>query len=48
MPMIDEMRKGFELPVTAAGDVGEVSVGLNRQGGVADDDDDGSDDERVG
>ena len=40
--MIDEMRKGFELPVTAAADVGEVSVGLNRQEGVAEED------ERVG
>ena len=33
MPMIDEMKKGFELPVTAAADVGEFSVGLNRQKG---------------
>ena len=40
MPMIDEMKKGFELPVTAAADVGEFSVGLNRQGGVAEEGED--------
>ena len=43
MPMIDDMRKGFELPVPAAADVGEVSVGLNRKGVVADDDGDSLD-----
>ena len=41
--MIDDMRKGFELPVPAAADVGEVSVGLNRKGVVADDDGDSLD-----
>ena len=39
MPMIEEIRNGFELPVTAAANFEEDTVGLNLWKGVGDDDD---------
>ena len=45
MPMIEEIRNGFELPMTAAANFEEDTVGLIWRKGVGDDD---SEDERAG
>ena len=38
MPMIEEIRNGFELPMTAAANFEEDTVGLIWRKGVGDDD----------